>query len=337
MDLGDKQNVVVVFDQEGREERVARVGNTSAQVQRFFSAYTGAAVVVEAGTHSPWVSRLLQGMGHEVCVGNPRRLRAIWDSDDKSDERDARVLGMMYRLEPRLLHAIKHRGEQAQADLSLIKSRDQLVATRTKLINHVRGSLKGFGLRLHKCGPEGFARKAPAQIPAMLWDGLSAVVELIGELTARIRRLDRRINELCRDRYPETSYLMQIPGVGPITALAFILTIEDPGRFAKSRIAGAYVGLSPRRDQSGESDRQMRITKAGNRLLRRLLVTAAQYILGRFGPDCDLRRYGERIAARGGKRAKRCAVVAVARKLAVKMHRLWAGQQDYEPFVAQAA
>jgi transposase len=334
MDVGDKKNLVVVFDEEGNEVAATRISNTAQQVQKFFAKHPGVAVVIEAGTHSPWISRLLSGMGHEVCVGNPRKLRAIWDSDDKSDARDARILAMMYRLEPRLLHAIQHRGEQAQADLEMIKARDTLVRTRSNLVNHVRGTVKAMGHRIPACSVEAFASRAPAAIPATMWDALAQVVETVRELTARIKQLDKQIRYLCVDRYPQTKHLLQVPGVGPITALAFVLTIETPDRFEKSRTVGAYLGLTPRRDQSGETDRQMHITKAGNRYLRRLLVGCAQYILGAFGPDCDLRRYGDRIAARGGKRAKKCAAVAVARKLAVKLHRLWANAAEYEPLMA---
>lgn len=335
MDLGDKKNVVVVFDEEGNEVLATSITNTAQQVQKFFTNHPGAAVVIEAGTHSPWVSRLLTGMGHEVCVGNPRKLRAIWDADDKSDGRDARILAMMYRLEPRLLYAIQHRGEQAQADLETIKARDMLVRTRTKLVNHVRGTVKSMGYRIPSCNTKCFAARAGGEIPTALWDALAPILQTIEELGERIKDLSRQISHLCTDRYPETKYLLQIGGVGPITALAFVLTLETPDRFEKSRTVGAFLGLTPRRDQSGETDKQMRITKAGNCYLRRLLVGCAQYILGAFGPDCDLRRYGDRIAARGGKRAKRCASVAVARKLAVKMHRLWADAVAYEPLMEE--
>ena len=335
MDLGDKKNVIVVFDEEGKEVVKTSITNTAPQVQKFFAKHPGAAVVIEAGTHSPWISRLLSSMGHEVCVGNPRKLRAIWDADDKSDERDARILGMMYRLEPRLLHPIQHRGEQAQADLEMIKARDMLVRTRASLVNHARGTVKAMGQRLPPCSVEAFGSRAPAEIPAIMWEALSHIVETVTALNQRIKEIDKQIGYLCRDRYPETKYLLQVTGVGPITALAFVLTIETPDRFEKSRAVGAYLGLTPRRDQSGETDRQMHITKAGNRYLRRLLVGCAQYILGAFGPDCDLRRYGARIATRGGSRAKKCAAVAVARKLAVKLHRLWADAADYAPLMTE--
>ena len=329
MDLGDKKHVVVVFDEEGNEMGTERIVNTSKQLQRFFSRHPGAVVVMEAGTHSAWIDRLLRKMGHEVHVGNPRRLRAIWDADDKSDERDARILGLMYRMEPRLLHRVFHRGEQAQADLSVIKSRMQLVRCRIDLINHVRGLVKGIGERLPSSSAAAFHKRAREHMPEALRNALEVVVDTIEQLTAQIKELDARIDRLSEDQYPETIWLRQVGGVGPLTALAFVLTLEDPSRFEKSRSVGTWLGLTPKQDQSGDSDKQLRITKAGNTYLRQLLVNCAHHILGPFGRDCDLRQYGERIAARGGKNAKKRAVVAVARKLAVLLHRLWMDQSEY--------
>jgi len=135
---------------------------------------------------------------------------------------------------------------------------------------------------------------------------------------------------VAEERYPVTAQLRQVRGVGPLTALVYVLVLGDPRRFAKSRKVGSYVGLRPRQDQSGERDVPLGITKAGSPLLRRLLLQCAHYILGPHGEDCDLKRYGDRIAARGGKVAKRKAVVAVARKLSVLLHRLWMTGEVYE-------
>lgn len=336
LDLGDKQNVAVVFDPDGTEHKAVSISNTKEAMRKYFNKHEGAVVVMEAGTHSGWISRLLEGMGHDVWVGNPRRLRAIWDASDKSDERDARVLGLMYRLEPRLLHRIFHRGEDAQCDLALIKSRQMLVETRTKLVNHVRCVVKGMGERIASCSAASFHKRADAQVPACLRDALNPVIELIGQLTESIRTLDKQIEFKATDRYPETKQLSQVGGVGTLTALAFVLTLEEAGRFKHSRDVGPYLGLTPRKDQSGQCDKQLPITKQGNTYMRALLVGCAHYIMGPFGKECDLRRHGERIAAAGGKNAKRRAVVAVARKLAVLLHRLWADQSVYEPLRSEA-
>jgi transposase len=125
--------------------------------------------------------------------------------------------------------------------------------------------------------------------------------------------------------------LRQVEGVGPLTALTFVLTLEDPYRFEKSRSVGAYLGLVPASDKSGDRDPQRRISKEGDEMLRKLLVGSAHYILGPFGGDSDLRRHGEKIASRGAKNAKKRAAVAVARKLAVLLHRLWVTGEVYDP------
>lgn len=332
MDLGDKYHITVVFDSQGNELEVGKVTNTKAGIKRFFSRYKGSTVALEAGTHSPWISRFLGEIGCRVLVGNPRKLRFIWDSQDKSDERDARMLGMVCRIEPRLLCPLHHRGSQAQADLVTLKSRDILVKSRTKLINHARGVVKANGERLPSCSTDSFVKRCSAHVPADLRPALEPIFNAISQLGEQIHELDAKINRMCREKYPETARLQQVPGVGPVTALTYVLTLEDPARFSKSRQVGPFIGLTPRRDQSGGSDKQLRITKAGDKYLRQLLVGCAQYILGPFGPDSDLRRYGLSIAARGGKNAKKRAAVAVARKLAVLLHRLWISEDAYESF-----
>lgn len=168
-------------------------------------------------------------------------------------------------------------------------------------------------------------------MPAELVSALGPVLETIAELTVRIRAYDRELERLCAQQYPETQRLRQVAGVGALTALAYVLVLEDPTRFARSRAVGPYLGLRPKRAESGQARPQLRISKGGDVLLRKLLVQSAHYVLGPFGPDTDLRRWGQRLAARGGKNAKKRAVIAVARKLAVLLHRLWMSGAKYEP------
>jgi len=205
------------------------------------------------------------------------------------------------------------------------------VQSRTKLINHVRSVVKGTGERLPKCSTESFGNRAISLLPKSLLPALKPLVDTISDITIRIRKLDKQIEGLILDLYPEAQLLQQVQGVGPVTALAFILTIEDPRRFSKSRMVGPYLGLTPRRDQSGDTDKQLPITKAGNIYLRKLLVGCAHYIIGPFGPDSNLRRHGMAIAARGGTNARKRAAVAVARKLSILLHRLWVSNQVYDP------
>jgi transposase len=184
---------------------------------------------------------------------------------------------------------------------------------------------------LPKCPARSFHKRAKERIPEALLPALGAILEQIGSLTERIREYERKLEEISKESYPETELLRQVEGVGPLTALTFVLTIEDPHRFEKSRSVGAYLGLVPATERSGDRDPQKRISKEGDEMMRKLLVSCAHYILGPFGSDSDLRRHGQKIASRGGKNAKKRAVVAVARKLAVLLHSLWISGEVYEP------
>jgi transposase len=335
IDMGDKNHSVCVLDAEGVVLTRATVTNTGKAIRKYFRELEPCRVAMEAGTHSGWVSRILEELGHKVQVGNPRKLRVIWDSDEKDDARDAEMLARIARFDPHLLYPIHHRSQQAQSDLAVIKARDMLVKSRTILIAHARGAVKSTGQRISKCSAEAFHIRLLKEMPAELMPALEPIMKSIADLTIRIRHYDKVLDKLCTEKYPETEGLRAISGVGPVTTLAFILTIDKSSRFAKSRAVGPFLGLTPKRDQSGQTDKQLRITKAGDAYLRRLLAGCAQYILGPFGPDCDLRRFGLKLAARGGKNGKRRAVIAVARKLAVMMHHLWKTGATYDPFYQQ--
>jgi transposase len=306
-----------------------------AAFETYFQKMPPLCVAIETGTHSGWISRLLRALGHEVVVANARELRKIHQSTRKNDRADAEILARMVRFDPQLLAPIHHRSAQMQVHITVLRARDTVVGARTKLINAVRGLVKASGHRLPGCSAESFAHCAAEHTPSELQPALAPLISTIATLTAQIRSYDRQIETLAAKCYPETELLKQIQGVGPVTSLAFILTLSDKARFTHSRDVGAYLGLVPRQYDSGESRSQLHITKAGNPFLRRLLVGCAQYILGRYGPDCNLRRYGERLAQRGGKNAKKRAVVAVARKLAVLLHHLWRCGTVYEPLYGQ--
>jgi transposase len=288
-------------------------------------------IAIEVGTHSRWVSQLLSELGHEVIVANARELRAITGSDRKSDKVDAEKLARYARVDRTILRPIKHRGEEAQVDLAVIRARAVLVKTRTQMVNAVRGMVKSFGYRMPKCSAETFARLMNL-VPASLKESLSPMMEALKEVQKKIEEYDDRVEKLAKEKYPETTVLQQIWGVGEITSVSYVLTIEDKGRFERSRDVGPYLGLRPRRSQSSESDPELRITKAGDCFLRSLLVECAQRILSKKGPDTALKQFGLRIEARGKKKAKKRAIVAVARKLAVLLHKLWVTGEVYEPF-----
>lgn len=331
LDVGDQYTAVCVLDAAGTRVETARIRTTRPALEGRLRAAPRSRVVLETGTHSPWVSRLAAACGHEVIVANARRLRLISENVSKSDDVDAETLARVGRLDPALLAPVQHRTAETQADLAVLRARDALVRVRTLLVNHVRGAVKAVGGRVPACSAPSFAGRAAEVIPPTLVPALTPLLAQIEALTKGIRQYDAAIAALAATRYPATRQLRQVGGVGPLTALCYVLVIEDPARFAKSRTVGAYLGLRPRQDQSGASARQLRITKTGDSLLRRLLVGSAQYILGPFGADCDLRRWGLALAARGGKNAKKRAVVAVARKLAVLLHALWQTRASHEP------
>src|ERR687889_587211 len=333
LDLGDKYSYLCLIDQESGEViEEGRLRTTPETFRRrFASEQPPMRIAIEAGTHSPWVSRVLEECGHEVLVANPRKLRLIYSNKRKTDEIDAENLARLARVDPKLLYPIEHRGEEGQAHMAIIRSRQALIGCRTQLVNHVRGAVKSFGARLPKCSARSFHKRASEHIPEALRVALGPILEQIGSLTQRIRDYERQLETIAKEHYPQADLLRQVEGIGTLTALTFVLTLEDPYRFAKSRSVGAYLGLVPARDQSGDRDPQRRISKEGDEMLRKLLVGSAHYILGPFGSDSDLRRHVEKIASRGGKNAKKRAVVAVARKLCVLLHHLWMTGETYEP------
>jgi transposase len=331
VDLGDRWSRYCVLDEHGQILEEDMIATTARALRKRFSDLKASRVVIEVGTHSPWVQRLLQELGHETITAHTQSVRLIYGSRDKNDQLDAERLARLARVDPRLLHPIQHRGGTTQADRALLRSRNELVECRTKLVNHARGIVKSIGGRLPSCSTSSFHKRVRQDLPDELKPALTPVLDTIAALTKKIQCLETRIERLASKRYPETGLLRQVSGVGPLTSLSFVLTLEDPARFKSSRAVGPYLGLRPKQSQSGKRDPELRITKAGDTDLRRLLVGAAHYILGPFGPDTDLRRWGLALAARGRKNAKKRAVVAVARKLAVLLHRLWVTAEVYEP------
>lgn len=329
-DLGDKFTEWCVIDSDGAIVESRRTRTTRHAVETCLSKYKNAVVVVEAGVHAQWVERVVVAAGHRVVVANPRKVRLIWARGHKTDRGDAEMLARLGRVDLKLLAPVQHRAYPAQVDLASLRSRDLLVRTRTKLVTHVRGVVKPFGTRLAACTTEAFPDVVEEAIPPELLSALAPVLRVIRELTTQIAAHDKQIEQLAAS-YPQTARFREVDGVGVITAVAYQLTIDDPHRFKKSRLVPAFLGLTPAVDQSGDSDPQRGISKAGDWFLRKLLVQCAHYVLGPFGNDCDLRRWGLRIAERGGKNGRKRAVVAVARKLAVLLHALWISGERYEP------
>lgn len=334
IDLGDKESHACLLDGAGAVVFREIVKTNAQALGRFFERFAIAenkpTVVIEACTHSRWVNELAQQKGLRVIVASPVHVRLIFASTCKTDRFDAEALARLCRVDEKLLHPVTHRSRQAHADLEVIKARDVVVDSRKSLINHVRFVVKAAGGRVPALDADGFAKKVGELIPDELRPALTHLVALIESMTEQIRQMDRAIERIAAVSYPETARLSQVPGIGPITSLTFVLTIQDPKRFEKARDVGAYLGLVPRRDQSGRRDPQLRITKAGSSLLRRLLVNCAHYVAGPFGPDSALKRHAQKIGPVGSSRRKK-AIVATARKLAVLLLTLWKTGQRYDP------
>jgi transposase len=331
VDLGDQWSHYCILDLEGETLAEGQLRTTPQDVAEFFQALNAARVVLEVGTHSAWVQEVICSCGHEVLVANPRLMDGSKRRKRKNDRIDANKLARLGRVDPQSLHPMRHRSKEVRQDLVMLRARDALVSARTELINAMRGLVKSMGARLPKCSSPSFAQKAEGAVPLEIREALMPLVRLTAALSNSIQEYDEKIEKLGSEKYGHTALLRQVKGVGPITALAYVLTLERPDRFVRSRDVGPYLGLVPKQEDSGDSQPQLGISKAGDTMVRKLLVGSAHYIMGPFGPDTDLRRYGLRLCERGGKNAKKRAAVAVARKLAVLLHRLWVSGEVYEP------
>jgi transposase len=323
LDLGDRWSWYCVLDETGEVVLEQKVATTPKAMKEVFGGMARSRMALETGTHSPWVSRVLSELGQEVIVAHARNVRLIGESRKKDDRLDARTLARLVRIDPQLLAPVKHRSAQAQADLMAIRARAGLVRTRTSLINTARGVTKSYGERLRGCNPRNMNPAKVQELSPELQAALGPLLGAIESLSERIVEYNERIEQIAKQSYPEVGRLKQVKGVGTLIALTYVLTLEDAHRFGKSRDVGCYVGLQPGRRNSGQSEPQLHISKEGDRYLRALLVQGAHHILGPFGADSDLRRWGLKLAERGGKNGKKRAVIAVARKLAVLLHRLW--------------
>jgi len=333
IDLGDKISRYCILDADGNEVEEGCFRNQISSLEKHFAGVRRR-IALEAGAQSAWISRELKRLGHEVIVANARELKWITASDCKNDPVDARKLARLARADVKLLAPIEHRSAEQQTELALIRARDAVLRARTLLINSARGIAKGFGVRLPKSITLRFGARALATLPEFLKTALAGLLEQIDALSRQVSAYDQRIVALA-ERHPEIERLTSIPGVGTLTALTFVLTLGRAERFAHSRDVAGFLGLHPKQRQSGARDPQLGISKSGDPYLRKLLVQCSHHILGHWGPESALRRWGLAKAA-GGKRASLRAIVAVARKLAVLLHRLWTTGDFYKPFPQSA-
>ena len=288
LDLGDRSSWYCVLDEAGTVRLEQRLSTTPKAMREVFGGMPRSRMALETGMHSPWVSRCLSELGHEVIVAHARNVRRIGESRKKDDRLDAQTLARLARIDPQLLCPVKHRSAKAQADLTVIRAR--------------AGLAKSYGERLRGCNVRNMNPEKAEGLSPELHRAREPLLAGIEALSERIRECNEGIEKLAQESYPQVALLKQVKGVGTLIALTFLLTLEDAHRFRKRRDVGCYLGLQPGRRNSGQSEPQMHISKEGDPYLRTLLVQGAHHILGPFGADSDLRRWGLKLAERGGKR-----------------------------------
>jgi transposase len=329
IDVGDKMSRYCIVDQQGEVVEEGSFRNQGSSIETHFGGEPQR-IALEAGAQSAWISRELKKLGHEVIVANARQLKWITASDTKNDPVDARKLALLARADVRLLAPVEHRSAEQQAELAVIRARDAILRARTLLINSARGIAKGFGVRLPKSITGTFGQRAVDALPEFLRAALAGLLDKVDALSREIAGYDQQLGELA-EKHPELACLESIPGVGRLTAMTFVLTLGRAERFAHSRDVAGFLGLRPKQRQSGARDPQLGISKSGDPYLRKLLVQCAHHILGHWGKDSALRQWGL-AKSEGGKKATLRAIVAVARKLSVLLHRLWVSGEFYKPF-----
>ena len=331
LDLGARVTQVAVYDTSGNRVEERKVSTAKESLEQLFDRFPGARVVMEASTPTRWINNLARKRGHEVIIANPRKIPVITASIRKSDRNDARLLGEIGQFKPELLSPVELRDDVHQPVRTRLFAREQLVKTRSSLCTFVRSQVKSVGQKLPTGTTRSFALKMRPLLPDEIASVLDPILRTIQHLSDEIDSLDAIVKASSERDFPMTAVLQQVHGVGPLVSLAYVATVGAPERFKDFRSLGPYLGLVPRLDQSGQSNPALSITKHGDTYMRSLLVSAATRILGPFGADSDLRRFGLRIIEQGGQRARAKARIAVARKLAVLLHRLLLTGEVYEP------
>lgn len=334
LDVGGKATAICVMDGVGdvlwRGRRVTDPAVIAQALRRFDREELR--IGLESGSYSPWLCRGLRCLGFQVvCMDARRAADAIRSRRVKTDKADAWALAEMLRTG--WYSEVYVKSEESHRLKALLGARDQLVRTKRALYAQVRGLLRPFGLRLpSRQGTKRFMAAASEAVraDALLSVSVEALLEALAAVESQIAVLDEKVKELTR-RDEVCWRLMSVPGVGPITALAFKATIEDIGRFSSMRNIGVYLGLTVKRYQSSDRDVSLAISRQGDKMTRHYLYEAANVLLTTVRRRSALKSWGLRlIKKRGAKRAR----VAVARKLAVLLGRIWKDGTHFEAMTA---
>ena len=318
--------ICVMTKAEGGERRIVvetTCATTKAGFEEALSKFDRSwPVVFETGTHCRWMDRLFKEMGFKTIVGNPGKIPSITKSNTKNDRNDARELARLAIADPAMLHPVFLRDEVYQQMLRFHHARNVLLSQRTQTINQIRGFAKSMGYRIECSSTEKFHELSKADWPRELEECAWPLMGVLKTVNLKIKAYDRLIERLAErpEFKPMVERVRVVYGVGVIGSTVFVAAIGGrPDRFDHTRDIGAYLGMIPKQDQSGDIDKQCHVTKAGSPFMRRLLVESAQMILHAESIDTDLKAKGLRMCLRGAKIAKRKAVTAVARSLAVLM------------------
>lgn len=326
-DVSDRTTKICVMTKaEGGERRIVvetTCATTKAGFEEALSKFDRSwPVVFETGTHCRWMDRLFKEMGFKTIVGNPGKIPSITKSNTKNDRNDARELARLAIADPAMLHPVFLRDEVYQQMLRFHHSRNMLISQRTQTINQIRGFAKSMGHRIECSSTEKFHELSKADWPRELEECAWPLMGVLKTVNLKIKAYDRLIERLAErpEFKPMVERVRVVYGVGVIGSTVFVAAIGGrPDRFDHTRDIGAYLGMIPKQDQSGDDDKQLHITHAGADIVRATLVECAGVVMMSNAKDTDLKLKGLRIAMHGGGIAKKKAKVAVARALAVTM------------------
>jgi len=327
LDLSDKTSDFCVIDADGKVIERGKIKNRAKDMALFAGRFAGAQLALECGSQA-WIPEVLAEHGLDVTVCDPGCLSDLLRLGRKNDRNDAEALARRLRADPEMLRPVTPKSPEQRLELSVVRMRETMVNARVALVQLARAKAKEFGVLLAACETDQMSQELE-MVDGPLGEVLGYLKPTLDAITATIEELDQKIEEMAV-KHQGTKRMTQVNGVGNLTALTLCLVLGEAGRFLKSRDVGAYLGLVPRQMQSGLSSPNLGISRRGDRYMRVLLVQCAHVILQDRAKDSDLKRYGARVMARNGGNRKKAAV-AVARKLAVLLHRLWVSGEKYEP------
>lgn len=325
MDVSDKSSTIHIIDEEGKTAYKGPVFNDRGGIRKFFEKREKMQIGIESCGTSAYLAKEMEQYGHEVKVFHPQAIEAL-TKGRKTDKIDAKLLAQILR--GGWYREVHKKSEDSREVRTLVGARGKLVEIQTQLANEIQGFMKHWGQPVGSSRKVGFYGRVYTALEHLpnLQGIIGPLVEALEGIRVQLKKLDKRLEEMAA-KSKDAIIAMSHPGVGPVVAMAYSATIDEPKRFHASRQVGAYVGLTARVYQSGESILYGRITKEGDKQLRGYLLTAAHALLTKSKKKCKLKAWGLRLAKKKGySKAK----VAVARRIAVNLHRMLVDQRSFD-------